>query len=606
MSVTARLAKDTFTVREQCSVEIEITSTEDLVPGDTVEVQFPNSWYVVSGPSHTRELQTADPSGRHYISARASGGKGRFDVTVYKRHLTFPEGSARHGRHIVATLTGARIPPGAPVLISYANTYAPYIAEAETLWIRAKGSPPAEAPRIKTTGGPAEYIRVIAPSGARPGESFEVLVVSLDEFENRSSSRFENERLALSDGSLVAGDLSFTGSVRVPVTLDHEGVYRFECCGVTSNAVRVGANAARPYWGDIHVHTKVSSDGQGTDPYVYAREVSGLDFAGMADHWESIGERGYEILLEWARRADVPGEFATILGDERCPAVLTGHHNLYFRDEETFIERRAIPERGADGALEDPEWRDLDPDKAMFIPHHTGIEWGALEAADGVVNLAACDDCGLRPSVEIYSHHGQSELYSPQHILAYEFNRMRNPEKRSNTSVAGPYYAQDYWKMGRRLGVIASSDDHSGRAGRRHGGIAAVWTDELTREAVFDAIKEQRSYGTTGERILVDFSVDGKPMGSQMKVKRAHTVKVKLDVWGTELLLRVEVLRLRFGVDESFAQVLSASPKPQSTDASFEFEDDILADAAYYARVTQEPLEWPGMAWTTPVWIDIE
>jgi len=25
----------------------------------------------------------------------------------------------------------------------------------------------------------------------------------------------------------------------------------------------------------------------------------------------------------------------------------------------------------------------------------------------------------------------------------------------------------------------------------------------------------------------------------------------------------------------------------------------------YYARVTQEPLDWPAMAWSSPIWIDV-
>jgi hypothetical protein len=76
-------------------------------------------------------------------------------------------------------------------------------------------------------------------------------------------------------------------------------------------------------------------------------------------------------------------------------------------------------------------------------------------------------------------------------------------------------------------------------------------------------------------------------------------------VWGTALLLRVELLRFRFGVDDRFWPVLARAPRPESMDAAYELEDTYTAPCMYYARVTQEPLEWPAMAWTSPVWIDV-
>jgi hypothetical protein len=208
--------------------------------------------------------------------------------------------------------------------------------------------------------------------------------------------------------------------------------------------------------------------------------------------------------------------------------------------------------------------------------------------------------------MEIYSHHGQSEFYCPSHLLAYECNRMRNPERRANTSVPGPYYAQDYWMKGKRIGVIASSDEHSGQGGRRHGGIAAVFAGDLTRKGIFKAIRDRRCYATTGERILVDFTVDELPMGSVGRRQSGTEVDICLNVWGTDKLLRVDILRHRFGIDKGFIPIVSMLPRPESMDASISCRDKIETRCMYYARVTQEPLAWPGMAWTSPVWIDVK
>jgi len=620
VGVTAEIVRDAFQVGERCSVEILVRSDEDLGPGDLIEVQFPNSWYLISGPSFTREVQATDPLGDHYVEVAAPESGTRFEVEIHERNLFFPEGRARHGRLIVGRLAKGTVPAGAPVRVLYANTMAPYVAETDTVWVRVKGREVDFLPTLTVTPGPAdddepakpaETLRLIVPSGVEPGQAFDVLVVSLDRFENCSSTRYENQTVTTGSGEVVADGLNFTGSVRVPVTLNEAGIHRFRMGETVSNAVRVGTGVHGPYWGDIHVHTGVSSDGMGCDPYGYARQVSGLDFAGTADHTEGQGEAGFRRTLEWAREAHEPGRFVTILGDERNPGHYTGHHNVYFRDEASFMRCRIRPGLYPGRSREEGEESvaSLDPASAMLVPHHTGIAWRTVPKPGSIgcaVDIDAVDDRGMRPVMEIYSHHGQSEVYDPQHILAYEFNRMRNPERRANVSMPGPFYAQAYWMAGRRLGVIGSSDEHSGQAGRRHGGLAAVFAGELTREAVFDAIRSRRCYATTGERILLEFTVDGVETGQSGTRRPGQVLSIRFSVWGTDLLLRVEVLRFRFGTDTAFAPILSEAPRPESTDAAFELEDEFVGPCMYYARVTQQPLEWPGMAWSSPIWIDAE
>jgi len=611
MSVTTELERSTFKVRERCGLELALRSTEHLRHSDTVEVQFPHSWMLVTGPSYTRQLQADDPTGEHYISVESEPAK--FEIEIRRRTLHCPEGIVRHGRHIIATIVDGEIPAGQAVHIRYLNTFAPYVSETETIWLRAKDESPDPLPTVSVTPGEAETLRVIAPSCVEPGKQFEVLIVSLDEFDNCSSTSYEDEVLSVNDGPVLNGGLTFTGSARVEVKLKDAGVHRLKFRDVLSNPIRVEKKVRPIYWGDIHIHTKISHDGQGNDPYGYARHVSGLDFAATADHCQSTGPLGYAQQLDWARAANAPGKFAAILGDERNPGDFStdeirnrGHYNVYFRDVEAFLKYAARPVDAAFVNMLAAGAPQIDPGEAMFVPHHTGIAWGT-EGPKGAVIHANDRLAGmnLRPVIEIYSHHGQSEYYAPQHVLSYEFNRMRNPERRTNTSCPGPYYAQDYWMAGKRMGVIASSDEHSGQGGRRHGGITAVWAEELTSPAIFDAIRNRKCYATTGERILLDFTVAGLTMGQAGKHPNGQPLKINLRIWGTELLLRVEILRYVFG-ERSFETILSHAPRPESMDAAYELEDDFARPCMYYARVTQEPLESAGMGWTSPVWLDLE
>ncbi|MCI5221382.1 MAG: hypothetical protein D3924_01540 [Candidatus Electrothrix sp. AR4] len=81
---------------------------------------------------------------------------------------------------------------------------------------------------------------------------------------------------------------------------------------------------------------------------------------------------------------------------------------------------------------------------------------------------------------------------------------------------------------------------------------------------------------------------------------------ITLNVWGTDQLLRVEILRYKFGLDTSFLPIVSISPRPESMDAKIACHDIIETSSMYYARITQEPLNWPAMAWTSPIWIDVQ
>ena len=87
---------------------------------------------------------------------------------------------------------------------------------------------------------------------------------------------------------------------------------------------------------------------------------------------------------------------------------------------------------------------------------------------------------------------GRFEYYqNPGHIRV---------EEMKNSSV------QDAWRMGWRLGVIGGSDGHN-LFGDRIQGLTGVYATELTRPAIFEAIRKRRCYATTGEPIQVASSV---------------------------------------------------------------------------------------------------
>ena len=71
----------------------------------------------------------------------------------------------------------------------------------------------------------------------------------------------------------------------------------------------------------------------------------------------------------------------------------------------------------------------------------------------------------------------------------------------------------DAFDKGYRVGVVCHSDDHKGRPGATRpgastfgavGGLSCYFMPELTRDALFEALRKRRHYGTTGTRIFLD------------------------------------------------------------------------------------------------------
>ena len=70
--------------------------------------------------------------------------------------------------------------------------------------------------------------------------------------------------------------------------------------------------------------------------------------------------------------------------------------------------------------------------------------------------------------------------------------------------------------LGYRVGVVANSDGHKGRPGASYpgaatfgayGGLTCFTVPELTRDAVFQAIRDRATVATTGCRVALDVTV---------------------------------------------------------------------------------------------------
>jgi hypothetical protein len=119
---------------------------------------------------------------------------------------------------------------------------------------------------------------------------------------------------------------------------------------------------------------------------------------------------------------------------------------------------------------------------------------------------------------------------------------------------------------GYRFGLVASTDHHSGYPGSYGFGRLAAAATDLTREALWDAFQSRRVYAATGDRIGLDFRLNGAWMGGEVRAPAAREIAVDVRGRGAldhvELLKNERVLRRWPGPDPGRAGDYATLPRP--------------------------------------------
>jgi hypothetical protein len=280
----------------------------------------------------------------------------------------------------------------------------------------------------------------------------------------------------------------------------------------------------------------------------------------------------------WARireateRFHEPGKFVPLLGYEWTNWIHGHRHVLYFGDEGGEV-LSSVDER-----YETPAqlWDALRGKAALTFAHHSA---GGPIATD----WSFAPDPELEPVTEIASVHGASEAPdAPQRIY--------NP-------LAGNF-VRDALDEGFTLGFIGSGDSHDGHPGLVHlaspqmGGLAAVLTNDLTRDGLKTALKERRCYATNGPRILLRSALDGQRMGSTLAPKAGKALCYVRAI-ACAPIATIELVRA--------GKVVETLPGEDHWDVEAAFQpEDLVAGEYLYVRVVQQD---GGAAWSSPFYV---
>jgi hypothetical protein len=306
------------------------------------------------------------------------------------------------------------------------------------------------------------------------------------------------------------------------------------------------------------------------EKFRFCRDVGQLDFALNTDH-DSMRDNEWHRNRKCAHFHDSPGSFVAFNGYEWTCSHFDdkpnyGHYNILYRKDGPMLRTREPRYHSASQLA-----AGLPRDVALAIPHHPGdkahaLDWNTFDPA-------------FAPLVEIFQVRGSYEYDNcPMHPELYGRNTVRK------------HSLQYGLNRGYDFGFTAGGE-HEGV------GVTGVYATEFTRQGIFEALRERRTFGTTGDRIIVDFRLDRHPMGSSFSTS-APALNGTLDVMGTDTIASIRIVKNGHTWREwepNTLQVRHTWQEDRATDISTPGSRDY-----YYVVVTQCNAE---MAWTSPIFV---
>lgn len=375
--------------------------------------------------------------------------------------------------------------------------------------------------------GEANEIHAVAPSVYDDTRKNEFLIRAIDyygniaeDFEDVVSLRLISKDMTVSE---KLADIEITKKDKgfYPFTLPHkpsQGIYYIEALSKNtnfsylSNPIKVGDTQAKLYFGDMHGQTAETVGTGSLDRYFsFARDKAFIDFTGWQGNDFQINDAKWNAVRNATKKYNKPNEFITFLGYEWSGLTQNGgDNNIYFFDDnETFYPNSNWLELPGTTNVKNnaPTLPDLlekvkGREDVMIIPH-IGGRYGTLEYADP----------DFTPVIEVHSHHGTFE-----------------------------WFITDAMKARKKVGFIATSDDHTCRQGMSYplskdgkassfdvtSGYTAVYAKDLTRESIWNAIKARYCYATTFNRMILEVNMSGHHMGEDVQAKIDSSMDVSV------------------------------------------------------------------------------
>lgn len=386
---------------------------------------------------------------------------------------------------------------------------------------------------LEIKNGTCADFNMILPSTIAVNEEFLMKIRVIDAYGNRCENFSGTIVLEeLKDFCCDSLHIELTpddkGAKQVVCRVTKDGTYRlkaampyYELSHISNVCKTVSFGEEKLYWGDMHGQNDLAS-GLGTmeESLDFAKEIGALDFTGWQGNDFEISDENWQHVSEQIKKYNKEGEFITFLGYEWSGNTSAGgDHNIYFKTDDQSIHRSS-------------QWLYRTKDKQLgYGRSDDGSDcypisqlWERFEGRDDVMAIP-----------HIGGRHANLDYYNPDRISLIEIH--------SHHGIF-EWFLKEAVSRNLKVGFIASSDDHTSRLGLSYpvgtsstdfgatfdvkSGLTAVYAKELTRESLWTAFKKRRCYAATSSRIILDFKINGYPMGSEIHLCDIPSVEVRV------------------------------------------------------------------------------
>ena len=120
-----------------------------------------------------------------------------------------------------------------------------------------------------------------------------------------------------------------------------------------------------------------------------------------------------------------------------------------------------------------------------------------------------------------------------------------------------------------------------------------VYTEQPTREAIFEAIQKRHTYGAT-DNIILDYRMGENFMGEEFSTSQLPPLEIR--VVGTSRVSQVDIIKNQ-------EIIYTTNPNQKEVSLTFVDQDAARGTSYYYVRILQDDRQ---IAWSSPVWVNYE
>ncbi len=342
-----------------------------------------------------------------------------------------------------------------------------------------------------------------------------------------------------------------------------------------------------PYFGNLHSHTSYS-DGVQTPAQAFSYARTGaptpLDFLAVTDHNHSgagMSLPSYALGMAEAAGANSDGNFVAIWGQEWGIIATGGHANVFEApvlfgweagNYDTFVAQTDYTGLYSAFLAQPPEG---------FPPV---VEW-CHPASGDFNNYAITTDS--RKVV-----HLMSMISGPAFSTS-------TTESDVGSTTGNEILFQDALRLGHRVSPTGDQDNHEATWGASTQTRTVVQASGLTKNEILGALSKRRCYASQDHNTEVQFSADGRSMGTAWSSANGVRIAVKViepDVGGE--VSQIDLLRGITGVSNAVVVASSVG------NSSFAWRERTTfapgTEAHYYVRIRKND---NSTIWTGPVYV---